>query len=362
MKDKKYQVWLGSLPGVGSTRFMALMKYFGSAKNVFESSKEQLVNCREIGEVTADIIFKNRDIEKIDRYLKKVQENEIKVYTMEEEAYPENLRNIFDPPPIIYVKGDLKKEDNLALGIVGSRKASEYGLKASEKIAEALAKLGITIISGMALGIDSAAHRGAIKAKGRTIAVFGCGLCNVYPTSNMNLYREILKNGAVISEYPIGEKAFPEHFPARNRIISGLSKGILVVEAGLKSGSLITTDFALEQGRDVFAIPGNIFSSNSKGTNNMIKNGAKLVDCIEDILEEWNLAPINEHLPVDNSELSSDEKAILNYFERGNFSIDELIECSKMAPNKIMAILTIMEINGLVQQISGRYYRISSNM
>ncbi|MHB1392418.1 MAG: DNA-processing protein DprA [Clostridia bacterium] len=362
MKDKKYWIWLSSIPGIGSKSSLNLINHFGSAENVYQCSFSELMSSGRIREQTAKSIAEHRNIENIDEYLKIVKENGIKVYTIHDNEYPENLKNIYDPPPVLYVKGELIAEDALAVGIVGSRKASDYGLKAAQRIASRLAELGITIVSGMALGIDSAAHRGALRSKGRTIAVFGCGLKHVYPMTNYNLSNEILKSGALISEYPFDTEAFPAQFPARNRIISGMSLGVIVVEAGEKSGSLITADFALEQGREVFAVPGNISSPNSKGTNALIKSGAKLVSKIEDIIEELNLNIIyREKSNIINNvnlDLSIEEDRILAFLREKGGEKDEIIAATGLLPGKVMAALTKLEIKGLIQQTGGIYLLI----
>jgi DNA processing protein len=217
--------------------------------------------------------------------LELINKNNITVITDRDESYPENLFNIYDRPPLLYIKGNLQKED-INIAIVGSRLASTYGKFITERISRELAMKGITIVSGMARGIDSAAHRGAIAAQGRTVAVLGCGLDIIYPPENKNLFSDIVQNGAVISEYPPQTQPLSAHFPARNRIISGISYGVVVVEAGEKSGSLITARLALEQGREVFAVPGSIDSVGSRGTNKLIKQGAKLIENIDDILED----------------------------------------------------------------------------
>ncbi len=362
MKEKRYCVWLSSVPGVGSKSCLNLIRYFGSAENVYQCSYGELLASGLVREQTAKNISEHRNLENVDNYLKIVKENGIKVYTIHENEYPENLKNIYDPPPVLYVKGELVNEDSLAIGIVGSRKASEYGLKAAQRIASRLAELGITVISGMALGIDSAAHRGALMAKGRTIAVFGCGLKYVYPMTNYRLSQEIQKNGALISEYPFEREAFAAQFPARNRIISGMSLGVIVVEAGEKSGSLITADFALEQGREVFAVPGNISSPNSKGTNALIKNGAKLVSRIEDILEELNLNIVykeKNNVNVNESlDISIEESCILAYLKNKGGGKDEITAATGLQPGKVMAALTKLEVKGFIQQDSGNYYLI----
>lgn len=359
MIDKKYLMWLSSVPGVGSITFMKLIKYFGSAENVYQCSFSELMDSGIIREKTAVSILANRDIEKINENYRIVKNNGIRVYTIFEKEYPKNLKYIFDPPPVLYVKGELLEEDALAVGIVGSRKASDYGLKTAHRIAERLAEAGIVIVSGMALGIDSAAHRGALTAKGRTIAVFGCGLKYIYPTVNLRLSRDIQKNGALISEYPFDTEAFPAQFPARNRIISGLSLGVIVVEAGEKSGSLITADFALEQGREVFAVPGNITSPNSKGTNELIKYGAKLVSRIEDITEELNIEVIYKENSNNNNnkilDISEEEALIMRFLSRKSGDKDDITSATGLQTGKAMAALTMLEIKGLVQQIDGNY-------
>jgi DNA processing protein len=362
MKDKKYWIWLSSISGVGCKSCLNLISYFGSAENVYQCSFSELMASGLIKEKVAMTISQDRNIENADEYLKSMKESGINVYTIHESEYPENLKNIYDPPPVLYTKGELVLEDALAVSIVGSRKASDYGLKAAHRIALRLAEMGITIISGMAMGIDSAAHRGALAAKGRTLAVCGCGLKYVYPMTNYNLSREIIKSGALISEYPFDTEAYAYQFPARNRIISGMSLGVIVVEAGEKSGSLITADLALEQGREVFAVPGNISSPNSKGTNTLIKSGAKLVSRIEDIIEELNLniiyseksnfESINNN---ENKDISFEENLILSFLKKTGADKDEIGLATELQPGKVMAALTKLEIKGIIHRIGENY-------
>jgi DNA processing protein len=357
--DKKYWIWLSGIEGIGSVRFMKLIEYFGSAKSVFLSSREELINSRILGEKLVNRVVMSRNEDNINNYLKLVKENDVKVYTIFENEYPENLKQIHDPPPVLYVKGELREEDNCAIAMVGSRKASEYGIRVAERIAERLVGLGITIISGLAMGIDSASHRGAVKGGGRTIAVMGCGLKHIYPKSNTGLGIEIAKNGALISDYPIEEEARPEYFPARNRIISGMSLGVIVVEAGEKSGSLITVDFALEQGREVFAVPGNITSPNSRGANMLIKSGAKLISRIEDILEEFNIDIIYRGNSDDKEEakdMSKEERTILKFLKKSGCDMDSLITATGIKSAKVISIVSMLEIKGLIRQIGGIYY------
>lgn len=359
MRDKKYWLWLSGIPGIGSVRFKKLVNYFGSAENVFESSRDELFKSGILNERLIETVIAARKTDNMNNYLKIMKENDVKVYTILEDEYPRNLKEIHDPPPVLYVKGDIKEEDECAIGIVGSRKATDYGIRTAGRLAERLAGLGITIVSGLALGIDSASHKGAVNAKGRTIAVLGCGLKYVYPKSNTWLSRDILKNGAIISEYPFETEARPENFPARNRIISGMSLGVVVVEAGEKSGSLITADFALEQGREVFAVPGNISSPNSKGTNTLIKNGAKLVSNIDDILEELNLDIIyKENNNINNTgiEAGIEEKAVLDSLREAGRDMDAIVSKTGLTPAKVMSTVTMLELRGLIQQSGGIYY------
>ncbi len=360
MKDLKYWLWLSGITGVGNRTIASLVQYYGTAEAVYQSTGRELEACGLLEKKIIDRLLTCRDIEMVNRYLIKMKEKSIKVYTINDEAYPENLKNIYDPPCILYVKGSLTEADKSAVAVVGSRKGSDYGMRTAEKFGSMLAENGVTVVSGMALGIDSAAHRGALKGRGRTIAVLGCGLGNIYPKNHYNLSCEILKHGALVSEYPFEVEARPAYFPARNRIISGLSLGVLVVEAGQKSGSLITSDFALEQGREVFAIPGNIHSPGSKGTHWLIKNGAKLVDCLEDILEELNIPLIlsRDKYIINNEEtgLTAEEGLILCCMQQHGRSIDAIIQDTGLPAGRVMSCLTIMELKGIILQNEGCFF------
>ena len=281
-------VGLNLVGGIGSIRLGKLLKFFSRPQDILKVSAEKLMGVSGIGQEIANKIcgIKKEDVGKEFSLAKK---QGLRIIILDDEDYPENLKNIPDPPIVLYTKGKLLPQDKLAIGIVGSRRASFYGLSCAEKFAADLAKQGFTIVSGMARGIDTCAHRGALKQAGRTLAVMGSGFNQIYPPENKELADEISKNGAVISEFPINEKPLKENFPRRNRVISGLSLAVLVVEAARNSGALITADFALEQGRDVFALPGKIDSSASFGTNGLIKQGAKLVSCVDDILEEFSV-------------------------------------------------------------------------
>lgn len=276
-------------------------------------------------------------------------------------VYPDNLKNIYNPPEELFVDGEILPSDNNAIAIVGTRRASYYGMEQCEKLSYDLAIRGITIISGMARGIDSAAHRGALKAKGRTIAVLGSGHNHIYPPENKKLYGEIVKNGAVVSEYEPDMPPFRTNFPRRNRIISGMSKGVVIIEAPRKSGALITADFALEQGRDVFALPGNISSVRSSGTNALIKEGAKLVEGISDILEELkNVIDIKEIDSADSKpgleKCSSDEKMIFGILSDKSKSIDEISSIANLPVYKISEALLKLELKRLIKGLPGENF------
>jgi len=289
MEEKRCLLALNMVEGLGSVKISQLLEHFNKAANIFGAQAEELERVFGIGAKIAGRI-KNFDWQVLDKELKLIKKHDIGVVTIAESDYPESLKQISDPPPVLYFKGSILS-GGFNFAIVGSRRASYYGISVAEKFAQQLAALGIVIVSGMARGIDTASHKGALKAKGATLAVLGSGLLNIYPPENKLLAEKIAKSGAVISEFPLNTPPLRENFPRRNRIVSGLSRGVLVVEAAERSGALITADLALDQGRDVFAVPGEVDSPTSLGANYLIKQGAKLVNSIEDILEEYRLSP-----------------------------------------------------------------------
>lgn len=296
----------------------------------------------------------------------------IRKITISDSEYPKNLKNIYDPPLLLYVNGELLPQDETAVALVGSRRASHYGLETCERLAYELAIRGVTIVSGMARGIDSAAHRGALKARGRTIAVLGSGHNDIYPPENEKLYEEITKSGAVVSEFENDAPPLPRNFPKRNRIISGLSLGVVVVEAAKNSGALITANLAAEQGRDVFAIPGKISSQTSSGTNELIKDGARLVQSAEDILEELS---IHEIKPIsgENKEkmdegikkktkayiynsLTDDERKIYKILSDEPVYIDEVLDKAGLDPQMASKVLLNLELKSLIKELPGKLF------
>lgn len=369
MKENiKYWIWLSSLPGLGARKFAELKARFGSPEEVWKVVHSYAPELCGIHPELYEALISDRHKQKVDIYMNKAKRLNIGVITVEEEGYPDNLSKIFDPPQVLYTRGNIIKEDKNAVAIVGSRRASHYGLKMAESLAYELACRGIAIVSGMARGIDAAAHRGALKAGGRTIAVLGCGVDIVYPREHRELMMQIISTGAVVSEFAPEAPPLQLNFPARNRIISGLSLGVIVVEAAEKSGSLITADFALEQGREVFAVPGNINNHNSIGTNKLIKQGACLVTCVEDVIEEIGLQYLipgegkcseNIHSGFNFSkeaDISDEERKVLKLITFEPLHIDRISKISGLSIGSINFVLTMLELKGLVRQLPGRMF------
>ena len=287
IEDKKYWIWLSLINGLGSIKKQKLLEKYKTPENIYKLDKKELLKVSGIGEKLADSILDKSLLEKAERNIEYMIKNKIDIISIYDKEYPQILKEIYSPPISLYIKGNKNILNSYKIAIIGSREPSEYGKKAAKYFSYNLAKNNITIVSGLARGIDSISHLGAIASNGKTIAVVGNGLDIVYPRENDILAQEIInREGCIISEYPIGTKPERMNFPARNRIVSGISNSVLVVEAKKKSGTLITVDFALEQGREVFAVPGNINSENSLGTNDLIKQGAKLVNCFEDCVEK----------------------------------------------------------------------------
>jgi DNA processing protein len=351
-------VALNMAGSIGSSRLNKLLEYFGRPQDIFDASAAELARVSGIGENSAFRIhsFKKEDLTK---ELQDAAKLGLKIMTVTGADYPENLKNIPGSPIVLYVKGDIRQEDNLAIGIVGSRQASLYGLSAAGKFASELAAAGFTIVSGMARGIDTASHRAALRAGGRTLAVMGSGFRHIYPEENKELAEEISCSGAVISEFPLNEAPLKENFPRRNRVISGLSLGLLVAEAARNSGALITADFALEQGREVFALPGNIDSGSSFGTNALIKQGAKLVTQAEDILEVFDLAsvPLKKENPGSRHGLENkQEDKLYELISPNGILLDELIAKADMDIPEISAVLLGLQLKKLVRQLPGKQF------
>lgn len=364
----KYWVWLTSMDSMSPKKMNRLIEEFGDPVNLWYSSVKELKKINYLNETDLiQLIDKNKK-ENADRYLSELAKKNIRIITIKDGEYPDILRNIYDPPVVLYVKGGLKRDEK-ALAIVGSRNASEYGSKIAYKLAYKLSLAGFTVISGLAKGIDTFAHIGALEAGGRTVAILGCGIDRIYPQENRKLSEKIENSGAIISEYLPGNKPMPYNFPARNRIISGMAMGIIIVEAGEKSGSLITANHALDQGREVFAVPGNIDSINSKGTNKLIKDGARIITGIEDVLEEFG---ISDYTGSSNynlykgilfpPNLTVEEKAILKCLADGQLHIDLIAVRCGMDCARVSAMLALMEISGYVRQLPGKYFMLDEKL
>ncbi|MBU1356273.1 MAG: DNA-processing protein DprA [Candidatus Edwardsbacteria bacterium] len=363
MKTHEELLWwlrLQSVKGVGSIKFNELIRVLGDPQKVFDSDDSVLA---EIPKIDARIIQEIRSFKPVPGYaeeqLEKADKLRTDILTIDDPEYPENLKNFIDAPPILFVRGSLKSSDQRAVAIVGSRNATTYGKNTSSGMARELALAGITVVSGMARGIDSAAHQGALSAGGRTIAVLGCGVDIVYPAENKKLRDSIMENGALISEYPIGERPLPAYFPNRNRIITGISLGVLAVEAREDSGVFSTVRWAAEQGREVFAVPGPITSATSVGPNQLIKQGAKIVLNVSDILEELKLSgpdkmPPKETLP--KIELDGDEGSVFAGLADDPRHIDTIAETIKRSPADTLRILFTLEMKGLIKQMPGKMF------
>ncbi len=357
MHDLYYWVALRQVCGVGNVIYKILINHFKSPEKIFNTSVEELKNVEGISVRAVEAITGFKPTDEIDREIDEILSKEINILTFNSPDYPENLKNIYDPPPFLYVKGSFIEGDKNSVAVVGSRNASEYGIKVTQELSRNLASLGVTIVSGMARGIDSAAHIAAIQGGGRTIAVLGSGIDVIYPPENRRLFESISENGAVVSEYHLGTRPNSYNFPPRNRIISGFSLGVLVVEASPKSGSLITAKLALDQGRDVYAVPGNVYSYKAKGTHSLLKSGAKLVDNANDIVEELNITvkPIKENKEV-IQELSPELLMIYDFCQDEPIHIDNIILKTGLSSGRVSALLLDLELSGILKQLPGKMF------
>ncbi len=361
MEVSEIRDWIGLslVPGVGPKRFVSLLNHFGSPRQVFSSGLRELKQIPDIGDMTAQNIKTFSSWEEAEKQSLRVGKDGIRFITLNCAEYPPGLKNIYDPPPYLFVKGEIKNEDSKALAIVGTRLPSSYGKLIAEKITRELAEKGITIVSGFARGVDSISHHFALESKGRTVAVFGSGLDVIYPPENKKLAERIEKNGALISEFLLGTEPEGNNFPKRNRLISGFSLGVIIIEAGIKSGALLTAQLALEQGREVFAIPGNISSKGSQGTNWLIKNGATLVTRVEDVLEELkNVFSDGAKDPKKDVgfSLSEQEQKVYQLLSTEPAHIDLIARESQLTTPQALSLLLNLELKGAVKQLSGKNF------
>ncbi len=369
--DLRYWLALSYIKDVGPVISKRLLSAFRTPQRILEAGFNELKDTEEIGKLRAKRICEFDSWDLVDEEIKKIEKHNIRIIKYPDKEYPDMLRQIDDSPILLYVKGSFKEHDRYAIAMVGSRKMSEYGKSIAKKISGELSSFGLTIVSGMASGIDTISHKGALKAGGRSIAVLGCGLDRPYPPENMDLFERLSQSHCVVSEFPIGTPPNKENFPKRNRLISGLSLGVIVVEAAINSGSLITANYALEQGRDVFAVPGSVFSKSSEGSNALIKKGAKLVQKSEDILEE--LSPVLKGMigsqrentlnstsdKLAGLEINDEEKAICNILGHEPKHIDLISRESAISAARLSSILLGLEIKGVVRQTDGKRFYLS---
>jgi DNA processing protein len=357
--DPRYWVGFNIVRGIGPAKLQALLDHFGDPEKAWNAPSDRLRSAGLDRRSLANLESARTSLD-LERELERVAEAGATVITWDSPQYPALLREIPASPPVLYVRGELTGEDAWAVAVVGTRRVSAYGREVTRQLTAALARSGVTIVSGLARGVDGQAHRAALDAGGRTIAVLGSGVDRMYPPEHGRLADEIEAAGAIVSDYPIGTAPEGGNFPPRNRIISGLSLGVLVTEAGRSSGALITADFAGEQGRDVFAVPGSILARGSVGTNRLIQDGAKAVLSAEDVLEELNLSMVAEQaearevLPADET-----EAAIIAHLSAEPRHVDELQRLAALPIAQVTSTLALMELKGMVRQVGGMKYVIA---
>ena len=362
ISNRDVLIWLNSLK-IGNKNIENIMKQVPQLTDIWSFSSNQIYNLKGIKSKVKEKIVLNRNEDYIEKLFMDIGKHNINVITILDKEYPKSLYHIYDSPKVLYIKGEITEEDRLSIAVVGSRKVTSYGKWATEKFVKELVKLDVTIVSGLALGIDGIAHKIALEENGRTIGVLGNGLDIVYPKRNKDIYKEIPNKGAIITEYFLGVPPLAYNFPQRNRIISGLSLGVIVIEAKERSGSLITAHHALEQGKEVFSLPGNINSIFSKGTNKLIKDGAKLIMDIDDIIEE--VYELQEKIrtkkeeDIDYSDLSPLEIKVLELIKKGPIHCDSIAFTTGLDISTVYSILTILELKGMIKELTGRTFILS---
>jgi DNA processing protein len=351
---------LSMVSGVGPRIRQALLERFGSPREVFAAGADQLRGVSGVGAKTTHQILAAKELIDVEGEIALCRENNVDILTDADEAFPRMLREIHDPPSVLFVKGQLKKQDAMAVGIVGTRHATQYGLRQAKRLAASLARAGVTIVSGLARGVDAAAHRGALEAGGRTIGVLASGVMNIYPPEHDKLAAEVTDSGALVSEAPPNAQPLAGMFPQRNRLISGLSLGVVIVEAAERSGALITARLANEQGREVFAVPGQVDCRTARGCHQLIRDGAKLVETVDDVLEE--LGPLVEAAPrADGQEVHHPAELMLNELEQKVLaaidgeatSIDQIVTASGVPVHRVLSTISVLEMRRLVRRLSG---------
>jgi DNA processing protein len=356
MDDKKYWVGFNLIKGIGAVRMQALIQHFGGLESAWKAAPADLAGAGMSLKLIERIVQARAQVD-LDKVWTRIESQGIKILTWEDEAYPQRLKEIEQPPPVLYVRGEYLADDLFAVAIVGTRRVTPYGRQITEELASYLAGNGITVISGLARGVDAIAHQTALKAGGRTIGVLGSGVDKIYPPEHRQLAERMLESGSIVSDYAPGTPPDASNFPPRNRIISGLSLAVVVIEAGETSGALITAEFAAEQGREVFAVPGSILAPQSKGTNKLIQQGALPLLSVNDLMQALDLTRMGEQktarkiIPADET-----EARVMNVLGAQPLHVDEIRSQTELPIEKVSATLALMELKGMVRQVGGMNY------
>lgn len=356
MDDKKYWIGFNLIKGIGAVRMQGLVSYFGDLQSAWRASPADLAGAG-LGLKLIERVIQARENVDLDQVWERIEKQGIKILTWQDEAYPQRLKEIDQPPPVLYVRGDYLPDDLFAVAIVGTRRVTPYGRQITEELSSFLAANGLTVISGLARGVDAIAHQTALKAGGRTIAVLGSGVDKIYPPEHRGLAEQMMERGAVVSDYAPGTPPDASNFPPRNRIIAGLSLAVVVIEAGETSGALITAEFAAEQGREVFAVPGSILAPQSKGTNKLIQKGALPLLSVHDLMQALDITRVGEQkaarriMPGDETEAK-----LLNVLGSEPLHVDDIRSQSELPIEKVSAALALMELKGMVRQVGGMNY------
>ena len=356
MNDKKFWVGFNLIKGIGAVRIQGLIAYFGDLEAAWKAAPAELARAGLALRLIERVVQARGGVS-LDRVWENIEKQDIKILTWEDEVYPQRLKEIDQPPPVLYIRGEYLPDDLFAVAIVGTRRVTPYGRQITEELSSFLAANNMTVISGLARGVDAVAHQTTLKAGGRTIAVLGSGVDKIYPPEHRALADQIVERGAIVSDYAPGTPPEASNFPPRNRIISGLSLAIIVVEAGETSGALITAEFAAEQGREVFAVPGSIFAPQSKGTNKLIQNGALPLLSVNDLMQALDLTRVGERkaarkiMPADTIEAK-----LLTILLDEPLHVDEIRNQAELPIEKVSAALVLMELKGMVRQVGGMNY------
>ncbi|MGZ4971303.1 MAG: DNA-processing protein DprA [Limisphaerales bacterium] len=362
MDSREAFIALNMIEGIGPVRVRQLLEHFGDSPTILSASKSQLEQVYGIGPEMADAVANWNKTVDLAGELKRIEQFGCKIVIQSDENYPELLKQIYDPPIVLYVKGNLLAKDKNSIAMVGSRMTTHYGIEIARKLSYQLAYIGVTVVSGGARGIDTAAHQGALNAKGRTIAVLGTGINLVFPSENAELFERIAATGAVVSQFPFNRPGDKQTFPIRNRIVAGMTLGTVVVEANLTSGALITAGMAVENGRQVFAVPGRIDSPRSKGCHDLIKKGAKLCESAEDILTEFEYLFPSSNRPKQGQDelpafaLSETEQKVYDLIDKESKSIDDVIRQSGLAASTVSVTLLGLEMKRIIRQLPGKMF------